>query len=141
MALCRMVTDTLPKDERFRAEYGRSDQMRALDLPGDDRFCLAAGIMGGLLLQSGLFGCQRPADAGGSTGGERIEEAETERKALATSAKPSCVYIQQDNGGSHKAPKVAALLYRRSNSAFNFGFGAVNPSTTCFAHSKYSRFR
>jgi hypothetical protein len=33
-----MVTDNLPKTERLRQEYLRSDQMRSLQLPSDDRF-------------------------------------------------------------------------------------------------------
>src|SRR5271157_82956 len=37
--------------------------------------------------------------------------------------------------------KVPAFRYRRSNSAFNFLFGAGRASTTCFDQSKYSRFR
>ena len=37
-----MVTDSLPKTERLRAEYLRSDQMLILELPSDDRFLAAA---------------------------------------------------------------------------------------------------
>src|SRR5258708_11888871 len=43
--------------------------------------------------------------------------------------------ITRDHGDQRK------LLYIRSNSAFSFGFGDGNPSTTCFAQSKYWRRR
>jgi hypothetical protein len=38
-----MLTDSLPKTERLRAEYRRSDHLRSLDLPADDRFRRPAG--------------------------------------------------------------------------------------------------
>ena len=37
-----MVTDSLPRTARLREEYLRSDQMRCLALPSDDRFLVAA---------------------------------------------------------------------------------------------------
>jgi hypothetical protein len=44
-------------------------------------------------------------------------------------------------GYLHSEPKLSAFPYNRSNSSFNLGFGAVSPSTTRFAQSKYSRWR
>jgi len=40
-----MVTDVLPKTERLRAEYLRSDQMGGLPLPSDDRLRMAARVI------------------------------------------------------------------------------------------------
>jgi len=40
-----MVTDSLPKTDRLRAEYLRSDQMGSLELPSDDRFVAAASSL------------------------------------------------------------------------------------------------
>ena len=37
-----MVTDSVPKAARLRAEYVRSDETRGLELPGDDRLLRAA---------------------------------------------------------------------------------------------------
>src|SRR6516162_1993387 len=37
-----MVTDSLPRTARLREEYLRSDQMRGLALPSDDRFLVTA---------------------------------------------------------------------------------------------------
>ena len=37
-----MFTDSLPKTERLRAEYQRSDQLRSLELPADDRLRMPA---------------------------------------------------------------------------------------------------
>jgi hypothetical protein len=37
-----MLTDSVPKTERLRGEYIRSDRVHSLDLPSDDRFRVAA---------------------------------------------------------------------------------------------------
>jgi hypothetical protein len=41
-----MVTDSVPKTERLRAEYVRSDRLRSLDLPSGDGLRVAAGSIG-----------------------------------------------------------------------------------------------
>jgi hypothetical protein len=40
-----MFTDSLPKMERLRAEYRRSDHLRNLDLPADERLRMRAGFL------------------------------------------------------------------------------------------------
>jgi hypothetical protein len=47
-----MVTDSVPKAARLRAEYVRSDETRGLELPRDDRFLRASrGIEAALVTE------------------------------------------------------------------------------------------